>query len=62
MATLGTEESGHYREVAVVRGLNNSECMDFLPKKNGRCGEVAFSGGWTVPFLTEKAPLLYTSL
>ena len=33
MATLGTEESGHYREVAVVSGLNNSECMDFLPKK-----------------------------
>ena len=33
MAMLGTEESGRYREVAVVRGLNKSEFMDFLPKK-----------------------------
>ena len=30
----------------VERGLNKSQCMDCLPKKSGRCREVAFSGGF----------------
>ena len=46
-ATLGTEASGHCREV-----LNKRQCMDFFcqkgPKESGRCREVADSGGSTV--------------
>ena len=30
MATKGTEESGHYNEVAAVERLNKSQRMDFL--------------------------------
>ena len=30
MATMGTEESGHYNEVAAVERLNKSQRMDFL--------------------------------
>ena len=33
MATLGTEKSGHCREVAVVESLKQSECMDYQQKK-----------------------------
>ena len=39
MTTLGTEESGHFREV-----LNKSQCMDILStgmKASGRSREVA---------------------
>ena len=45
MATLGTEESGHYKEVTIVEiGLNKSQCMDCPPRQklnNGFCSEVA---------------------
>ena len=39
--TLGTEESGLWREVEtrVMYGMS--------AKKNGRCREVAVGGGWT---------------
>ena len=52
-ATLGTEERGPCREVAVEKGLNKSQCMDCPPQKmllqrDGRCGEVVVSGGSTV--------------
>ena len=30
MATMGTEESGPYNEVAAVERLNKSQRMDFL--------------------------------
>ena len=46
-ATLGTEKSGHYRQVAVIEA-ETSECTDRPPKKNGRCTEVAVRGGWSV--------------
>ena len=32
-ATLGTEKSGHCREMAVVEAEKNSECIDSPPKK-----------------------------
>ena len=44
MATLGTEKSGHCREVAVVESLKQSECMDSRQKK------MAVSGGVTVNY------------
>ena len=48
-ATLGTEESGHCREVAVVERLKQEWIYGRLSaKKNGRCGEVAVSGGLNV--------------
>ena len=30
MATIGTEESGHYNEVATVERLKKSQLLDFL--------------------------------
>ena len=53
MATLGTEESGRCKEVAVVERFfkNNSQCMDLLSagtKKSGHCREVAISSRSTV--------------
>ena len=59
MATLGTEESGCCKQVAVVERFfknkrlfkNNSQCMDLLSagtKKSGHCREVAISSGSTV--------------
>ena len=51
-ATLGTEKSGHCREVAVVESLKQSECMDSRQKK------MAASGGVTVNSLL----LVYSTL
>ena len=51
MATLGTDESGRCREVAVVvsKVSYKQESMYVLSsKKSGRCGEVAVSRGVTV--------------
>ena len=37
--TLGTEESGSYKVVAVVERLHKSHCMDYLSAGRGdRCG------------------------
>ena len=50
-ATLGIDESGHCREVAVVvsKVSYKQESMYVLSsKKSGRCGEVAVSRGVTV--------------
>ena len=50
--TLGTEERGHCKEVAVVERLKQESMYGlFCPqgrKKNGRCREVAVSGRSTV--------------
>ena len=52
MATVGTEESGHYKEVTIVEiGLNKSQCMDCpLRQKlnSGFCREVAIVVRWPV--------------
>jgi len=52
MVTLGTEESGHCKEVSVVeRFLTRINVWPFLStrtKKSGRCREVAISRGSTV--------------
>ena len=45
MATLGTEESGHCREV------ETREKVRTVHQKNGGCREVALIGGSTVIFL-----------
>ena len=45
MATLGTEASGRYREVETKVNVWT------VRPKNGRCGEVAVSGGSTVLFM-----------
>ena len=47
-ATLGTEESGHCREVAAVESLKQGWMYGLSAKKNGRCREVAVSGSSTV--------------
>ena len=47
-ASLGTEEKGHCREVAVVERLKQEWMYGLSAKKKGRCREVAFSGGSTV--------------
>ena len=52
-ATLGTEESFHCREVAVVDRLKQESMYGLSAKKSGRCrevdvGKVAIRGGWTV--------------
>ena len=47
-ATLGTEESGHSREVAVADRLKQEWMYGLSAKKNDRCREVAVSGGSTV--------------
>ena len=58
-ATLGTEESGHCREV-----LNESQFMDFFvhrdKKMSGRCTELVVSGGWTLFILCFIDCLVYT--
>ena len=47
--TLGKKESCHCREVAVVERLKQERMMYGLSaKKNGRCAEVAVSGGSNV--------------
>ena len=50
MATAGTEESGHYKEVTIVEiGLNKSQCMDCPSRQklnNGFCREVAIVVRW----------------
>ena len=50
MATVGTEESGRYKEVTIVEiGLNKSRCMDCPPRQklnNGFCREVAIVARW----------------
>ena len=43
--TLGTEESGHCREVAVVERLKQESMYGLSAKENGRCREVAVTGG-----------------
>ena len=43
MVTFGTEESGHCREVETRVNMYG------LHQKNGHRGEVAVSGGLTVP-------------
>ena len=49
MATLGREENGHRcREVTIVERLKQGRMYGLLAKKNGRCREVAISGGATV--------------
>ena len=53
-ATLGTDKSGHCREVAVVQRLKQEWMYMYglsAKKKNGRCREVAVSGGTTVCML-----------
>ena len=35
--TLGTEESGHCREMFVVEAEITVNALDISPKKNGRC-------------------------
>ena len=47
MATLGTEESKHCGEVAIVETLKQ-ERMYILSTKKGCCREVAVIGGSTV--------------
>ena len=43
--TLGKEEGGHYREVTIVERLKQTLMYGLSAKKNGRCREVAVSGG-----------------
>ena len=44
-ATLGTEKSGHCREVVVVEAETTVNVRTVRLKKNGRCTEVAVMGG-----------------
>ena len=46
MATLGTEQSGHCREVAVEERLKQEWMYGLLAKKIGCCREVAVVEGW----------------
>ena len=48
MATVGTDESGRCREVAVVVSYKQESMYVLSSKKSGRCGEVAVSRGVTV--------------
>ena len=48
MATLGTDESGRCREVAVVVSYKQESMYVLSSKKSGRCEVVAVSGGVTV--------------
>ena len=53
-ATLGTDKSGHCREVAVVQRLKQEWMYMYglsAKKKKSRCREVAVSGGTTVCML-----------
>ena len=43
-ATLGTGQSGHSREVAVVVCFKKDSMYGLSAKKGGRCREVAVSG------------------
>ena len=48
MATLGTEESGHYKEAAIVEKFIPELIYGLFAsrdKKSGHCGEMAKSGG-----------------
>ena len=47
-ATLGTEKSGHCREMVVVEAETTVNVQTVRLKKNGRCREVTVSGGWSV--------------
>ena len=47
-ATSGTEESGRYREVAVVQRFKKQSKYEMSAQKSGRCGEVAITGGSSV--------------
>ena len=49
-ATLGIDESGRCREVAIVVSYKQESMYVLLlsSKKSGRCEEVAVSGGVTV--------------
>ena len=47
-ATLGTEKSGHCREVVVVEAETTVNVRTIRLKKINRCTEVAVSGGWSV--------------
>ena len=52
MATLGTDESGHHKEVAIVEKFKPELIYYGLfasqDKKSGHCGEMAKSGGSTL--------------
>ena len=48
MATLGIDESGRCREVAVVVSYKQESMYVLSIKKSGHCGEVAVSGGVTL--------------
>ena len=57
-ATLGTEQSGHGREVTVVEELSSRVNVWIVPPKSGHCREVAVSGSLTVfiqstPFIVD---------
>ena len=41
MATLGTEESGHCRQVAIVERFKQGSMYGLSTIKRGRCSEVA---------------------
>ena len=47
-ATLGTEESGLCREVAIEERLKQEWMYGLSTKKSGRCSEVAGSEGLSV--------------
>ena len=44
----------------LLRGLNESQCMNCPPQNSGRCREVANSRGSTIAYLTCNGPLLPT--
>ena len=47
-ATLGTEEIGHCREVAIVESFKLQSMHGLSTIKSGHCGEVAVIGGSNV--------------
>ena len=56
-ATLGTEERGHCKEVAIVERLKQERMYGLSATENGRCREVALSAGSTVHVCdSEKLP------
>ena len=60
-ATLGTEESGHCKEVVVVERFQTSRMYGFFVRRDqkiGHCREVTVSRGSTVLF--KKAGTFYT--
>ena len=60
-ATSGTEESGHYREVAVVERFKKGSKYEMSAQKSGRCGEVTITGGSAVLHLRACDKLIFLS-